>query len=91
MKLDLYPGGFLLFLPWLWIDFSIYASGGINIEFSDPNDIRGMGPNILGYVELYPHRIKVLDWWCPRTPDQWRSRWNLWKKGIRNALRPYRN
>lgn len=44
MKLDLYPGGFLLFLPWLWIDFSIYASGGINIEFSDPNDIRGMGP-----------------------------------------------
>ena len=89
--LEFYPGGFILSLPWVWIDLSIYASGGINIEFSDPNDIRGLGPTILGYIEFYPHRITIFDWWCPQHPHQWRNRLRLWKYDIKNALHISRN
>ena len=86
--LDWHLPSFVIYTPFIWIQFRFYSSGGFDIELNNPNKISSFyGPIILAYLEFKPDLIvidseDVVYWYCPKRPIEW-----LWE--IKDWLRPY--
>lgn len=87
--LHLWPAGFLLCLPWLWLEFDFLASGGFVIDVMTPPckcpageaDIPFRGaPDYVGEIRFSPSCINILGWTVPQAPWEWRRRFKWWRK-----------
>lgn len=79
--IHVWPGGFLLCLPWWWGTFRLDQNGGFSIEVCEPPD--QSWPRLLGYLEFYPHYIRLFHWRCPQTPQEWRRQLRWWWMDLR--------
>jgi hypothetical protein len=79
--IDLWHGGGALYLPWLWLTFRMDRDGGFSIELERPRGTRP--PDLIGYLEFYPHWIRLLHWRCPQSFSEWKRQFRWWWMDLR--------
>lgn len=70
------PGGLVIMLPWFWLSLDVMSSGGVHIEVFEVPDYHW--PQIYWEARFTPRSIRIGDWFCPSSPEEWLEQFILW-------------